>query len=45
MVGLRMSDDFESNPLAAECLITALPEKLDIVLDLGKAQQAEAKAK
>lgn len=42
MVGLRMSDDFEVNPLAAECLVTALPEKLDIVLDLGKARRAEA---
>jgi len=43
MVGLRMSDEFESNPMAAECLIVALPEKLDIVLDLGKAQRAEAR--
>lgn len=41
MVGLRMSDDFDANPLAAECLTTALPHKLDIVLDLGKSQRAE----
>lgn len=43
MVGLRMSDDFEANPVARECLTTALPEKLDVVLDLGRAQRAEAR--
>lgn len=43
MVGLRMSDEFEMNPLAAECLTTALPEKLDLVLDLGRAQRAETR--
>jgi AcrR family transcriptional regulator len=43
MVGLRMSDEFETNSLAAECLITALPEKLDRVLELGRVQRAEAR--
>jgi TetR/AcrR family transcriptional regulator len=39
MVGLRMSDEYETNDLARECLATALPEKLDLVLDLGKEQR------
>jgi AcrR family transcriptional regulator len=42
LVGLRMSDDFESNRLAHELLATALPEKLDVVLALGAEQRAEA---
>lgn len=40
MVGLRMSDEYETNLLAHECLVTALPEKLDIVLDLGREQRS-----
>jgi AcrR family transcriptional regulator len=43
LVGLRMSDDFESNPVAAEMLSTALPNKLDVVLTLGAEQRAEAR--
>jgi AcrR family transcriptional regulator len=42
LVGLRMSDDFESTPLAHELLSTALPQKLDVVLTLGQQQRAEA---
>ncbi len=41
MVGLRMSDEFETNDLANECLRTALPEKLDLVLNLGKEQRSD----
>jgi len=41
LVGLRMSDDFESDPSANELLCAALPQKLDVVLDLGAAQRAE----
>lgn len=36
MVAIRMSDDFEADPDARECLATMLPEKLDLVLDLGQ---------
>lgn len=43
MVGVRMSDDFETNPLARELLTTALPEKLDLLLHLGKTQKPEAR--
>jgi AcrR family transcriptional regulator len=39
MVGLRMSDEYETNPLARECLAVAVPEKLDLVLGLGKSQR------
>jgi len=42
LVGVRMSDDFETNPIAAELLQTALPQKLDVVLALGAEQRAEA---
>ena len=41
LVGLRMSDDFESMPLARELLSTALPQKLEVVLTLGRQQRAE----
>ncbi len=41
LVGVRMSEDFESNPVAHELLATALPEKLDVVLTLGAQQRAE----
>jgi len=40
MVGLRMSDEYETNDLARECLVTALPEKLELVLDLGRQQRS-----
>ncbi|MEP6479992.1 MAG: TetR/AcrR family transcriptional regulator [Rhodoglobus sp.] len=43
MVGVRMSDDFETNPLARELLTTALPEKLDLLLHLGKTQKPESR--
>jgi AcrR family transcriptional regulator len=39
MVGLRMSDEYDTSPLAKECLANALPEKLELVLDLGKEQR------
>jgi AcrR family transcriptional regulator len=41
LVGVRMSDDFESDPVAHELLATALPQKLDVVLTLGEQQRAE----
>jgi TetR/AcrR family transcriptional regulator len=34
MVGLRMADDYDSDPLARELLDTALPTKIDLVLRL-----------
>ena len=40
LVGLRMSDEFETSPLANELLCTALPQKLDLLLELGEAQRA-----
>lgn len=43
LVGLRMSDEYDTSALAKECLSTALPEKLDLVLELGKEQRAEAR--
>jgi TetR/AcrR family transcriptional regulator len=43
MVGLRMSDEYETNDLVRECLVTALPERLDLILDLGREQRAEAR--
>ena len=43
LVGVRMSDDFESSPVARELLSTALPQKLDVVLALGAQQRAEAR--
>lgn len=39
MVGLRMSDEYDTNVLAKECLANALPNKLELVLDLGKEQR------
>jgi TetR/AcrR family transcriptional regulator len=41
MVGLRMSDDYESNPVARELLEAAFPEKLDLFLSLGKSQKPD----
>ncbi|CAN5182927.1 TetR family transcriptional regulator [soil metagenome] len=43
MVGLRMSDEYDSNELVRECLAAAVPHKLELVLDLGKEQRAEAR--
>ncbi len=38
MVAIRMSDEFDTEPDARECLTTMLPQKLDLVLSLGKAK-------
>lgn len=43
MIGLRLSDEYELNAAARECLTIALPEKLDLVLDLGRLQRSEAR--
>lgn len=43
LVGLRMSDDFDSDSLAHELLATAIPQKLDVVLALGVEQRAETR--
>ena len=40
LVGLRMSDEFETSDYANELLCTALPQKLDVLLELGKSQRA-----
>lgn len=37
LVGLRMADDYDSNPAVRELIETALPEKVDIVLDLRES--------
>lgn len=42
LVGLRMSDEFETSDYANELLCTALPQKLDVLLELGKSQRASA---
>ncbi len=39
LVGLRMSDEFESSEMANEMLCAALPSKLDVLLELGDAQR------
>ncbi len=41
LVGLRMSEEFDSSTAANELLCTALPQKLDVLLEFGK-QQASA---
>lgn len=43
LVGMRMSDEYETNPLAHELLTTALPEKLDCLLEVGRATEGNAK--
>lgn len=43
MVGLRMSDEYDTNELVRECLAAAVPHKLDLLLDLGREQRAEAR--
>jgi AcrR family transcriptional regulator len=40
LVGLRMSDDYETNADAAECMATAMPQKLEVLLELGEATRA-----
>ncbi len=40
LVGLRMSDDYDTNSDAAECMATALPQKLEVLLELGEATKA-----
>ena len=40
LVGLRMSDEFETSDLANELLCTALPNKLEVLLELGTEQRA-----
>ena len=39
LVGLRMSDEFETSELANELLCTVLPQKLDVLLELGTARR------
>jgi TetR/AcrR family transcriptional regulator len=39
MVGLRMSDEYDSNLLARELLESSFPEKLDLLLELGKTNK------
>jgi len=40
LVGLRMSDEFETSDAANEMLCAALPQKLDVLLELGSSQRA-----
>ena len=42
LVGLRMSEEFDTSTDANELLCTALPQKLDVLLDLGASQRATA---
>jgi len=42
MIGIRMSDEYTSNPLATELLDEAFPEKLDLLLELGDSRGANA---
>ena len=39
LVGLRMSDEFEADERANELLCAALPQKLDVLLELGRAER------
>jgi len=39
LVGLRMSDEYETNEHARELLHSALPQKLDVLLELGSTQR------
>jgi AcrR family transcriptional regulator len=41
VVGLRMSDEYETNPAARELLKATVPEKLGLVLSLGRTQRTE----
>jgi AcrR family transcriptional regulator len=40
LVGLRMTDEYESSPLAREMLECLLPEKLDVVLAVGASTRS-----
>lgn len=40
LVGLRMGDEFGTSDAANELLRAALPQKLDLLLELGKSQRA-----
>jgi AcrR family transcriptional regulator len=42
LVGVRMATEYDTNPAARELLETTVPEKLDLLLDLGHAQRAGA---
>lgn len=44
LVGLRMATEYDTNPLARELLEATVPEKLDLLLELGRAQAAEQRA-
>lgn len=41
MVGLRMADDFDTDPAVRELLTAAFPEKLDKLLGLARRQREE----
>ncbi|MHB1172951.1 MAG: TetR/AcrR family transcriptional regulator [Lacisediminihabitans sp.] len=41
VVGLRLADDFETDPDVRELLATAFPEKLDQLLSIAKSQHEE----
>jgi hypothetical protein len=36
LVGLRMTDEYETNPNARELLETAMPDKLSVLLHVSK---------
>jgi len=40
MIGIRMSDEYTSNPLAREMLDEVFPQKLDLLLELGDDRKA-----
>lgn len=41
MVGMRMADDYDTDPAVRELLTAAFPEKLDQVLGLARRQREE----
>jgi len=45
MIGIRMSDEYDSNPVAAELLTAAFPERLDLALSSGAADDQAATQK
>jgi hypothetical protein len=40
LVGLRISDDYDTDADARECLAVAAPQKLEVLLELGEATRA-----
>ncbi len=40
MVGLRMTDDYDSNPAVRELLVAAFPEKLELLRAVARRQRA-----